>query len=539
MRKTNSSPIAQYTRDRGWTRFVRFAYLGGVAAATVGVLIAFFVTQSQTDLTSTAIPLPDLVPPPADCVATLGAGLQTGVTFALVGFRDTMNFFIIAFLGTAGILALLGAVALQNTTTFSLGVFSFSVTFLIFCLSGFGDCGLWSPSYPFKAHVNVMAHLLCPIALICIFRQFMESERLTPKLDRWLQIPFAMSLVGLWLIPFSVSFAWHVIPVAGLALVSLMIPISLQINRKGAEKYTKFYVFCWLILSVFAAGYAFRMMGLLREFFRESVLAGLEFPLGLTLGTSALFFALALKIKAIHLRTLESERQAAALAKLASLGVVAGGIAHEINSPLQIVRSAIQNTLLYAQKNALSIDPVIHGQLKEMAAATQKIASITESIGYLARGKGVPTEQVSVDDLMADVLNQIRQLPGVRNVQLTVDVPKGLNLVKGNKTQLASVIKNVLKNAVEEVADAPQPWISVVVAVHGSWLEVAMANSGAKIDEDLAGKIFDPFFTTKAPGEGMGLGLYLSRSIVAGHGGELVLDQRSKETTFLLRLPYA
>ncbi len=223
--------------------------------------------------------------------------------------------------------------------------------------------------------------------------------------------------------------------------------------------------------------------------------------------------------------------------KMSALGVMASGIAHEINNPLHVIKGRCE--LLTIDEDTVK-DPVLVAEgLQVIEAMAQRIEEIVKGLKTFSRDhRQAPKEPLALKLILAETLllceKRIRQ-GGVSLSLPVVDADLG---VLCRSTQVSQIILNLLNNAYDAaIAAEEKKSITVTLCLNGSFLELRIANSGPKISRQTAENIFDPFFTTKAVGQGTGLGLSISKSLVEDHGGEIFIDWQSQQTTFVMRLP--
>jgi signal transduction histidine kinase len=236
-------------------------------------------------------------------------------------------------------------------------------------------------------------------------------------------------------------------------------------------------------------------------------------------------------------RQLESVRaQAHESARLAGLGTMAGGIAHEINNPLQVLRNV--GVLL---RHQLASTPEIADRcarlLTMLNQTVDRMATIIAGLRSFARdGADDPVETVNVPELIDEVVELAHTSRAIEDTRLQVDpVPPGLE-IECKRTEIGQVLLNLINNAYDAVQGLPDRWVRLAVEDAGREVQLSVIDSGAGIAPELVPKIMLPFFTTKA-GSGTGLGLPISRSIVERHCGTLMLDGTSRHTRFVVRLP--
>ncbi len=234
---------------------------------------------------------------------------------------------------------------------------------------------------------------------------------------------------------------------------------------------------------------------------------------------------------------LDEERlKAIQSSKLATLGEMAAGFAHEINNPLGVID-------LYAHSLREAIDGADQAHIDEaiggIRAAAARAAHIVRGLGRFSRQTGgEPSSVLSMKSVVEDAIGLCRGRIASGGVALEVDTATPVE-VRGHAIELSQVLVNLLNNAHDAAARADSSWVRISIEDTPGEADVAVSveDSAGPILEDVADQLFRPFFTTKKAGEGTGLGLSISRSIVERHGGTLALDRASPHTRFVMRLP--
>lgn len=228
--------------------------------------------------------------------------------------------------------------------------------------------------------------------------------------------------------------------------------------------------------------------------------------------------------------------------KIEALGMLAAGVAHEINNPMTIVSG-------YAHHLAelLPEDSAFKRQAIEMTKACERITGITRKLLAFARREDGNLHEVSlaalVDDTMALVEATLRQ----DRIQLEIAMGEDPDAVSCIPQQIQQVVMNLVTNARDAVRQRRGPGPSTIRISSASRLEggrrfarLTVEDNGHGIPDAILGKIFDPFFTTKAPNAGTGLGLSISHGIIEDHGGRLWAESASGQPTrFHVDLPIA
>ncbi len=221
--------------------------------------------------------------------------------------------------------------------------------------------------------------------------------------------------------------------------------------------------------------------------------------------------------------------------RLASAGEMAQAIAHELNQPL----SAVAN---YARASRSMLDdPARHGAL--LAETLEKIDREANRAGQVMRrlreffrGGGLRSENFTLAELINESLSYVKRRGERQGVQFKLALDDNLPSVMADRVQMGTVLHNLLSNAIEAIANSPEPREIEISAkrVDGDMIKVCVTDNGAGISSEMEGRLFESFATSKP--EGMGLGLSISRTLVQAHGGELWLVG-SQPTRFCFTLP--
>lgn len=226
-------------------------------------------------------------------------------------------------------------------------------------------------------------------------------------------------------------------------------------------------------------------------------------------------------------------------ARMASLGMMAGGVAHEINNPLAIIHASAANLVRQVKtEGRVPVEVIVRtGQRIEQTA--NRIAKIIRSMRYLSReGSHDRLSLTPVARIVEEALEVCRERFREHSVNLVAPGIDPALYVSCREVQIAQVVLNLLQNAYDAVmGQEGDRWIRVDVAAQDSWAVFSIIDSGPGIPPELHKRIMEPFFTTKEVGKGTGLGLSISRAIVEQHGGKLELTRLDGHTCFSFRLP--
>ncbi|MCO4755621.1 MAG: HAMP domain-containing histidine kinase, partial [Bacteriovoracaceae bacterium] len=233
-------------------------------------------------------------------------------------------------------------------------------------------------------------------------------------------------------------------------------------------------------------------------------------------------------------------RSAEQASKLAALGEMAGGIAHEINNPLNLIMTH-SYFLSEIDKQGLSKDVAneITESTTKIESSVQRIATIVDGLRHFSRdGSQDSLKKESVDSILKETIEFAKEGFKTKNVSIIYEC-FGDSYINCNRVQISQVLINLLNNAqfVASKSQEKQIHIGVNTDIQKRILVIKVSNSGEQIPKELRDKIFQPFFTTKEAGQGTGIGLSISKNIVEAHDGKLYLDPHSSQTTFVIELP--
>lgn len=220
--------------------------------------------------------------------------------------------------------------------------------------------------------------------------------------------------------------------------------------------------------------------------------------------------------------------------KLAALGEMAAGIAHEVNNPLQVMFANIELLELEPNMNENEIQ-----RLEHLKDGITRIKSIVKDLLIFAREQTTEVEDIEINKEVRKVVDMLGHQLKIANVEVGFDLDRRALPVRCNKNLFQQVIINLLQNAkdaIEESGKGSRVDIRTV-GLPGGIVVVEVSDDGPGIPDNVIDRIFDPFFTTKDVGKGTGLGLSVSRRIIEGMGGSIsVVSSQRNGTTFTINL---
>jgi two-component system, NtrC family, sensor kinase len=236
-------------------------------------------------------------------------------------------------------------------------------------------------------------------------------------------------------------------------------------------------------------------------------------------------------LDAIIKKLREKQSQLVEAEKLAGIGKLAAGIAHEINNPLTSVLT-FSNLML---EQCPPSDPR-HDKLKLMVRETDRARTIVRQLLNFGRESVIKPEKININQPVTEITESLAAQEAFKGIDLSMRLAENLPQVYADPAQLGQVVLNILLNAIHAIT--PPGTIEVSTRLADKNVEVVFTDSGKGIPEEHMHKIFDPFFSTKAATKGTGLGLAVSYGIIKKHGGEIAVDSAvGKGTTFTVRLP--
>jgi two-component system NtrC family sensor kinase len=260
---------------------------------------------------------------------------------------------------------------------------------------------------------------------------------------------------------------------------------------------------------------------------------------------------IARRLEAMHSEKENLTRQLIGTSRLAEIGEMAAGFAHEINNPLQIIKS--EQTLIETLFDEMKAD----GRLKSSGTLTEledsfsqinlqisRCAKITQAILKFGRQSEPEVSDIDLHRFIPEVTKMIQQKASVHGIAFDQRIQPQAMIVRGDPAQLQQVILNLLNNAMDAILESHgvsggELRVKALTADNG-WVKLQVSDNGCGISSANIKKVFSPFFTTKPTGEGTGLGLSVCYGIVESMGGSMeVVSREGVGTTFTVRLKAA
>ncbi len=233
----------------------------------------------------------------------------------------------------------------------------------------------------------------------------------------------------------------------------------------------------------------------------------------------------------------DKQEQLVQAAKLATLGELTTGVAHELNNPLNNIGLFVGNVFDLIERGKLDPDHM----LRDLNKAMQQVQKASQIIAHLRTfGRAAPSsrEPVSINATIMQALSLLQEQLRLRDIQIRLELGSEDPGVLGNAIQLEQVFLNLLTNARDALDESPCKLIHVTTCRGAEMIKVVFKDTGPGIPREFERRIFDPFFTTKEVGAGTGLGLSITYGIVRDHQGTIWLENTPGEgAAFVIELP--
>lgn len=225
--------------------------------------------------------------------------------------------------------------------------------------------------------------------------------------------------------------------------------------------------------------------------------------------------------------------------KLASLGEMAGNIAHEINNPLAIISGKSDKIIRLLNEPEIN-RTVALVEVDKIKRTTNRIVRIIKGLRTFSRNdEHDPFQMCKLASIIDTSVDLCHDKIITHDIKVSVQNNIDLNLdIECRESQIVQIFVNLIGNAIDAIASSPDRWVKLEANKISEYnIELSVTDSGKGIPSNIAKKIMEPFFTTKEKNKGTGLGLSISYAIANGHNGSLSIDTEHRHTRFVLRLP--
>ncbi|MCX6131740.1 MAG: PAS domain S-box protein, partial [Proteobacteria bacterium] len=242
--------------------------------------------------------------------------------------------------------------------------------------------------------------------------------------------------------------------------------------------------------------------------------------------------------KKIIQERLENERVRSMYAeKMASLGELAAGIAHELGNPAASINAWLDVLESQHQRESLDMDVFMQTMPRVKRDAKRMRDIIRGMLTYARDGSRDPFQSEGVQNILQQVVDYCGFKLRTTGTKIELNVPNPYLTLDCRITEVSQMLVNFVLNACDAVKDLDVRWIELAAReLHGA-VEFSITDSGLGIPDELGEKIFQPFFTSKGAGQGTGLGLSIAKSIIDNHQGAVIIDRSTQHTRFVITLP--
>lgn len=243
------------------------------------------------------------------------------------------------------------------------------------------------------------------------------------------------------------------------------------------------------------------------------------------------------KLERAYKELSETQDQLQSAEKLASIGQLAAGVAHEINNPLGTI--LLYTSLLKKEVEKNKDDTQSLEDLDLIAQETHRCKNIVSNLLNFARQGKLHVTEFDISDLINSILKTTRIKPEYKGILFSTECTAYDTTIEGDADQLKQVFINIINNACEALIEADVKKINIKISSTESGFEIAISDTGHGIPKENMGKLFTPFFTTKKMGKGTGLGLAIVYGIIKMHRGEIrAVSETGQGSTFIIKLPF-
>lgn len=214
-------------------------------------------------------------------------------------------------------------------------------------------------------------------------------------------------------------------------------------------------------------------------------------------------------------------------------GEMTAGLIHDINNQLGALISGSEVLKAFNSDN-----PFVMKQVENILNGTNNIAAMINGASSLFKSEKTKLENICIKDLFEIVTKTSKSLLYQTGIELTYNLPKSIDKFKGIDNQLIRVLTNMIKNSKDAIKDLPdsRKWIELKAHEDNDFVYIQVKDGGNGISSEVKSKMFNPFFTTKTEGEGSGIGLDVCKKIAKEHGGDIWVENSSKNTEFVFSI---
>ncbi len=242
------------------------------------------------------------------------------------------------------------------------------------------------------------------------------------------------------------------------------------------------------------------------------------------------------KLENAYVELQDTQEQLHSAEKLASIGQLAAGVAHEINNPLGTI--LLYTSLLKKQLGSRLESEQPIEDLELIAEETNRCKNIVSNLLNFARQGKLNISGIDIYDMISGIIKNVRINPAYKGISLSIESDIDNSVIDGDEDQLKQVFLNVINNACEALEESNIKKVNVKIHKEENFLITEITDTGCGIQKENISKLFTPFFTTKKIGKGTGLGLAIAYGIIKMHKGDIkAISEKDLGTTFKIKLP--
>lgn len=257
-------------------------------------------------------------------------------------------------------------------------------------------------------------------------------------------------------------------------------------------------------------------------------------------GDVAMVMELILDMTKKSAEKIKNEEMLAQIEKMAAIGQLAAGVAHELNTPLgtiSVIADELQGIIVESKGRETPVARLME-YLTDIGTEIRRCKIIIEDLLNVSRGGIFRKVDTNINELILRTILLADKGGSLSKVAISRDLDHNLPIIKIDPERFRQVIFNVLKNALEAVAEREDGRVDIFTGMECEWIKVSISDNGVGIPEENLKRIFDPFFTTKPVGKGTGLGLFVSYGIMRDLKGDIKVESRpGRGTRVTLLLP--
>lgn len=244
--------------------------------------------------------------------------------------------------------------------------------------------------------------------------------------------------------------------------------------------------------------------------------------------------------------TVEKETQLIQASKMTTLGLMAAGMAHEINQPLNVIQICADYFLKMQKKNQVIPNEDLHSMANDITANVERATGIIRHVRDFARQSEVRKSKIDINRPIEDVFKVLGNQIKMHQIELELDLDQGLPYIMADHNRLEQVFINLVTNAIDAMDEKAErsentgyvKHLGIRTHMENEHVMVTVTDNGMGMSKEIQNKLFEPFFTTKKVGKGTGLGVSISYGIVKDYEGTIEIHSRvGQGTTFILKFP--